>query len=878
MSKVVGHGRIRVDARKAVEKLREHLLVDLQLYPLEIVRAAVAGGAREVDVSSDGGTVGITFDGAPPPAEALPRLLDHVLDVSPEREARRLRLLALGLNAALGLRPASVDLTLSTDEGCTRVRWTPDLLDAGAGGSAAPLPAPEVVPRPEGMPPRALRIEVRPRFGWGAIRKALGGGLPREVELLLDATFALPARLTVGGAPPPPRPRSPPLLAVPFDARGAVRAALEIVPIGPRAPEIEILEHGVLMLRAPVRFALAMPGTGAEEAHLPIRIVVDAEELPVNLSRSALREDSSFCQPIERAAVTALAEAVRRWAGERADGRPRDRLPEPTRERAIERAMAAILGRIGRLALRGDSLPPELAALLDLPLCRSAYGGPLSIAAINALPAPLSIHREPEPLSEALRPFLGEVLRVTDALAEELAGERAAVDVRELLDEAEVGVTLSRQLAVHDRDAARLLAARADLGELGEEVRITFAALSTAIENLGATSAALPRSLLAFAGLSELPIWPTVEPGRRASIAALKATAERCGALFSAAPGVKGRAADGRLVLAVADDEIRPIAGALGVPIIPYGDGLIDPGDARAHEERSWHRLREALAVEAGDGPALAIARPGLRARVAVSASPRVRLCHAGEALGGAPPPPDLGALAIAVDSDALVPNPGWTAPLAPPSQAALSALLQPIDQAYCERLVAALEGDPAARAELDLAPGEGGAARDRLICNYLLDRAGHLRALPGGARPERAALAARIEALPLISVLDEEGRPEPCALADLARWHPAPLTIPALQAPPGFATLGWRPVLLHAVEERALLQRWSNERLYLAIDEIPGRKRDAERERLRRELLTHPPIDPGDLGDLADPGAFSVQLRPEGGKRIALVAALPRA
>ena len=39
-SPVVARGKIKVDARKAIAKLRDHLLVDLHLYATEIARVA----------------------------------------------------------------------------------------------------------------------------------------------------------------------------------------------------------------------------------------------------------------------------------------------------------------------------------------------------------------------------------------------------------------------------------------------------------------------------------------------------------------------------------------------------------------------------------------------------------------------------------------------------------------------------------------------------------------------------------------------------------------------------------------------------------------------------------------------------------------------
>ncbi len=71
--RAVATGHIKVDARRARAKLREHLLVDLHLYALEIARSAVASGARRIDLRYDADDVVITWDGRPFDGEILER-------------------------------------------------------------------------------------------------------------------------------------------------------------------------------------------------------------------------------------------------------------------------------------------------------------------------------------------------------------------------------------------------------------------------------------------------------------------------------------------------------------------------------------------------------------------------------------------------------------------------------------------------------------------------------------------------------------------------------------------------------------------------------------------------------------------------------------
>ena len=107
---VVARGQIRVDARRAVAKLRDSLLVDLHAYILEIVRCAVVVGASSVDIDFDTDDLYVRFDGPAFSSTALGHLLDFAVNDAREASAIPLRLLALGVNASLGLRPASVDI------------------------------------------------------------------------------------------------------------------------------------------------------------------------------------------------------------------------------------------------------------------------------------------------------------------------------------------------------------------------------------------------------------------------------------------------------------------------------------------------------------------------------------------------------------------------------------------------------------------------------------------------------------------------------------------------------------------------------------------------------------------------------------------------
>ncbi|WP_437287660.1 hypothetical protein [Sorangium sp. So ce406] len=526
MSRVVARGAIRVDARRAVQKLREHLLVDLDLYLLELVRAAAAGGATQIDLRHDADDVALTFDGEPLDAPVLARLLDHVLNAAPDAASRRLRLLALGVNAALGLRPARVDL-ITTGRGpsgeasegtCTRVRFTPALLEAPDEAFApAAAPACDEVPRPPGMPAAGMRIEVRRRLGWSVLRRAITGDTPPEIAHLAAATDDFPIPITLAGEPLRRElPGSPPavLVRVPFHVRGARRAALEVLappeaaqgaglpaplpapaaapgaaPLSARGsapqsaprsaprsspvstplptplsdpastplsglPAVDYLEHGVLLVRERWSFAPRFPSAPYQGVELPVRVVVDADELPTNASRSALREDAPLGARLREAAAAALLDALRALS---AIVCGQGEVPEGTLVLGDDRGLLEdALGAFACVATgavrAGGAVPAEVRAVRELPLLRNGRGRgrPLSLAALDARDAsPLFLWRGDKALPEELSPWADDVVRCRGGLVERALAGLPLADAGAMVEQAKLGAERRRAFLRH---------------------------------------------------------------------------------------------------------------------------------------------------------------------------------------------------------------------------------------------------------------------------------------------------------------------------------------------------------------------------------------------------------------------------------------------
>src|SRR5690606_19272277 len=86
---LVSAGRLRVDAARAVDKLRDYQLPDPIMWVLEVVRAAVLARAESIRVYGDADDVAIAWDGAPIDPEELARLLDELVDPAPSSSRAR---------------------------------------------------------------------------------------------------------------------------------------------------------------------------------------------------------------------------------------------------------------------------------------------------------------------------------------------------------------------------------------------------------------------------------------------------------------------------------------------------------------------------------------------------------------------------------------------------------------------------------------------------------------------------------------------------------------------------------------------------------------------------------------------------------------------
>jgi hypothetical protein len=151
-------GRLRVDAAKAIAKLREYQLADRTAWVLEAIRAAVASGATKIELRGDANDVWLAWHGSAWAAEDLPKLFDELVSPEPASERHQVRLLAAAVNSALGMNPAYVDVYAIAPDGAVRARYTPDVLAEDGESALREVAAVAASPPADVAPPTGMLV------------------------------------------------------------------------------------------------------------------------------------------------------------------------------------------------------------------------------------------------------------------------------------------------------------------------------------------------------------------------------------------------------------------------------------------------------------------------------------------------------------------------------------------------------------------------------------------------------------------------------------------------------------------------------------------------------------------------------------------------
>lgn len=260
---LVSTGAFRVDRAKALEKLRAFQTPDPELFMLPWVRAAVAGGATRIALDlAKTGDFTMSFDGSPVQADqADPSVALFGINPDP-----RLRYLAVGILAALRLRPKLVTLSsgAGSERRCLRLGAAGDSFEAQEADTTDTILW--VIPW-EGVPADRWHVKV------------------------LDATRTCPARMTIGGS-----------LVPPFDGNDAIGLLLEEAG---RRIWVEPLAEAHSEWRLSVLGVAA--GTIRRRSRIPTAGFIDDPQLTLDASQTnAVRNEA-----LSRAAEAAHAASAR---------------------------------------------------------------------------------------------------------------------------------------------------------------------------------------------------------------------------------------------------------------------------------------------------------------------------------------------------------------------------------------------------------------------------------------------------------------------------------------------------------------------------------------------------------------------------------------
>jgi hypothetical protein len=399
-------GRVRVDASKAIAKLREYQLVDRTAWILEAIRAAVAAGATHIDLQGDANDVWLAWSGTPWPAEDLPRLFDELVSPEPGAARHHVRLLASAINSALGANPAYIDVYAIGDDGAMRARYTPDVLDV-SDASPTDLPAETPLQRvravaaeiPRGAT-KGMFVHYRRRTSLEVMSYWLRLATPPELAMALTACADIATPIRIGGMVLDRAKCVGDIVRVPLDDDiDGFLAITDPTAAPPVSREVlmGIAERGVLL--ATMSLDLQLP---ASTGPIPIRVLIDGPRMPTNASRSEVRRDTHPISTAERRAKDRLPELV---------GALVAKLAAAEVESGTVNAAKYLVGATIRgsdWAHRVREIGPPLKALADLPLVRDAAG----VARPIAWPWNGLVHIGSSPLAEDLAPWLSHVLWV----------------------------------------------------------------------------------------------------------------------------------------------------------------------------------------------------------------------------------------------------------------------------------------------------------------------------------------------------------------------------------------------------------------------------------------------------------------------------------
>ncbi len=405
----VGAGILRVDAARAIQKLRDYQLTNPILWILESIRAAVASGATRVDLQGDSNDIWLRWNGPAWQRAHLPELLSELVSPASAQHGQELRLLATGINSALGLDLAYIDLYRIENQRSEKVRYTPEVLEVeeedGVSSALKRLTL-EKTDMPSRAGDASMFLHLRRRLGVEPLRNLLRGE-PPEFGVARDACRDLPVPITIGDQEFGAQCKQSDVLRVTLGENIDGYLALR----DPRTTdetsfaEMHVAEHGVLIAKYPLQWVPAFP-----HAPLPVRLFVNAERMPTNASRSDVRRTAHPIKAAENQVFSLLEKLCEQLFGLLGPG-ANTNMPEQRREELRAGALALLASAVAGLGWnpRARNLRGPSGELAKLALLRNAGGTPRSLADIWDEDI---LHVGREPLPQEVRDSFRETLWV----------------------------------------------------------------------------------------------------------------------------------------------------------------------------------------------------------------------------------------------------------------------------------------------------------------------------------------------------------------------------------------------------------------------------------------------------------------------------------
>jgi hypothetical protein len=281
-------GRFSLDRRRAREKMRKFQLVEPHYYVLELIQAAVAGGATFIDIYQDADDFIITFDGRHYTREDLENLYSSLFVSQKDLSLERFRELAIGINSAQALGPSFIRVSSGDYSGTVELLIRPGQEDAF-------VVAEEAV--------RGTRIHVREKVSWKVASRFLSryvaSKIPSEEKLVRERCLFSPVPVKINGVlvnPPEGMTLPDSFCQVSFETEG-FRGILGI-PRGHRElSSIQLAKWGVVINQRYLKLSF-----------IPLLGVVHGDGLLKNVSQSDFVENDDYRKCLE--AIKASVDGV----------------------------------------------------------------------------------------------------------------------------------------------------------------------------------------------------------------------------------------------------------------------------------------------------------------------------------------------------------------------------------------------------------------------------------------------------------------------------------------------------------------------------------------------------------------------------------------